>query len=142
MSEGHFILRKQYFIYRPSSPRKTNDGSQRTGRRFPAIGTAPSDAIHNKSELDHVPSQGRITIRPKNTPTTRAIRESPLRCYYKAVRKIGICQFIQFLIIPSASIIFTPNPSILLSQLVFSNPQGAAPLIMSSYLQIRLPFES
>ena len=82
----------RWHVFRPwESPRKPNDGSQRTGRRFPAIGTAPSDAIHNKSELDHVPSQGRSTIRPKNTPIMRAIRESPLRCYYKTVRKIGIC---------------------------------------------------
>ena len=44
-----------------------------------------------KSELDHSPSQGRIAIRPKNTPIMRAIHESPLRCYYKTVRKIGIC---------------------------------------------------
>ena len=74
------------------SPRKPNDGSQRTGRRFPAIGKSPSDAILNKSDWITFPRRGESRFVRRTRRSHGRFVNRPYDADYKTVRKIGICQ--------------------------------------------------
>ena len=78
-------------VFRPwESPRKSNDGSQRTGRRFPAIGTAPSDAIHQNRNWITLPRRGESRFARRTRQSHRRFVNRP---YDATIRQSGKLEF-------------------------------------------------